>query len=244
MRDIQKEINKAIFQLSKDNVMMVESILDMGVDIDIQDDDGKTPLMIYIKKGFRRIVRSLIDKGTDIHIRDKKGRTALHFASLTKGCYTQCLLEKRADPCVKDHRGRTPLYNNCINGNIGNVKSLLDSGADPRLLTRKQWSYMTHSLDKQCLYLLLERGANPDQIVSDGCTLLTLASFKDDRHMIEKLLSYGATPNLRDDNGRKPHRVVIPTLRNIIRIYPSSLYTRKDRSDTYISDIYADILIL
>lgn len=46
-----------------------------GVDLDIQDDDGKTALHLAYEEGKSEIVNLLIENGADTTIRDLKGKT-------------------------------------------------------------------------------------------------------------------------------------------------------------------------
>ena len=50
-------------------------------EIDIKDEDCRTPLMLAAKKGHHDILSCVINCGADVHKRDSCERTALHYAS-------------------------------------------------------------------------------------------------------------------------------------------------------------------
>jgi ankyrin repeat protein len=246
MKDIQNDLNRLIFNIPRDRPKEMEEILDMGVDIDIQDSTGKTPLIAYVRKNFISIVHLLVDKGADLDIVDKKGRTALYFACLKGSRCAQYLLEKGANPRIDGVGGSTLLYISSVdrNYNIDIIKLLLEKGVDPYFLSRKQWTRIADTIDNECLSLLLENGVDPNQLLHTGETLLTFASTRADIQMVGTLLSYGANPTLKDGDGATPSSVTRPKVRNFINKWSCSLYRNRDRSDTYMSGTYSDVLIV
>lgn len=59
---------------------IVKLLLDAGVDIDVRDGWGKTPLTIACEKGYTDAVKLLIEYGADVNYADKKGKKPLYYA--------------------------------------------------------------------------------------------------------------------------------------------------------------------
>src|SRR3990167_3922942 len=82
-----------------------------GVDYNIVDGDGRTPLWLASERGHLEVVRELLRAGADPNIADKNNKTPLYWAS----CHgyldvVKKLLLAGADPTIPDKHGRTPLY--------------------------------------------------------------------------------------------------------------------------------------
>lgn len=59
---------------------IVKLLLDAGVDIDVRDGWGHTPLTIACEKGYIDAVKLLIEYGADVNYADKKGKKPLYYA--------------------------------------------------------------------------------------------------------------------------------------------------------------------
>ena len=84
--------------------MLLGRLLSRGVSL--QDEDGKTALMICAERGLKPQIELLLGYGVDVEKRDADGWTALMFAA-TEGAKAGCaslklLLNKGANTEVKD----------------------------------------------------------------------------------------------------------------------------------------------
>jgi ankyrin repeat protein len=130
----------------RDQIGVVESFLESGVDSNIQsdleDDFGDTALMKATKNGNKKMIELLLSYDADPNIQDGVGNTALILSS--GGIYsdikndidiTKLLLDSGANPNIQsDLDSTTPLILASIsrsNRRIKQVKLLLDRGADP-----------------------------------------------------------------------------------------------------------------
>lgn len=83
-------------------------LLDEGINVDMQNKQGRTPLMAATYKRNHGVVRELLAEGADIEIVDAKGKTVLMLAVLAQDDYMiKKLLTLGADKTVKDDADRT-----------------------------------------------------------------------------------------------------------------------------------------
>ena len=86
-------------------------VVDCGVDPNVQDDLGMTPLHRAASDGYLEVVELLLEHGANSNIQENKyGWTPLHYAA--KKCHVnvaRVLLDHGADPTIRDNEGKTPL---------------------------------------------------------------------------------------------------------------------------------------
>ena len=58
---------------------IVKKLLEFGADVDLQDSEGKTAMMLAIEVGQFEYALKLIDSGCDVDIADDKGLRALEY---------------------------------------------------------------------------------------------------------------------------------------------------------------------
>ncbi|OIW29604.1 ankyrin [Coniochaeta ligniaria NRRL 30616] len=100
-----------------------------GIDIELKDGTGRTPLCWAAHNGHDTIL--LLEKGADIESKDDDGRTPLLLATDTgNDTIVRLLLEKGADIESKDNSGRTPLLLAIQERHDTTIRLLLEKGAD------------------------------------------------------------------------------------------------------------------
>lgn len=104
-----------------------------GVDVNMADNQGSTPLHFAVKTGFLEVVRNLVSKGANIHAKDQHGRTALYGAcdgSFDKpgrlNTVRYFIEEKGCDPFQKDNYGNTLFHAAESNGSLDVAKYLVE----------------------------------------------------------------------------------------------------------------------
>ena len=65
-----------------------------NIDLDYQDNDGNTFLILSIKEGLNKLTKFLLEKGCNVNIQNKEGNTALHYALSGKNFVMADLLRK------------------------------------------------------------------------------------------------------------------------------------------------------
>lgn len=112
----------------------VEELINSGVDVNVQDIDGWTPLMWAAQNNDIFMIEFLMQNGADPNYQDYYEETALEQAIYQDNAETvQILISLGADPNMADSTGWTPLMTASSNGSLESVKALLQSGANPDL---------------------------------------------------------------------------------------------------------------
>jgi hypothetical protein len=105
---------------TEDSQDLLEALLELGAEVNVQDTNGFTPLMLAVNVCYARALdrsSALLRAGADLHAQDGTGRTVLHhlFESATERSeLAQCqevldlLLRSGADIFVRDQRGLLP----------------------------------------------------------------------------------------------------------------------------------------
>ena len=98
------------FATAEGNIKAVIRHLANGVDVNVKNDFGFTPLLKAAQFGRREVAELLIAKGADVNAKGWDGRTPLHYAALTgRKEIAELLIDNGADVNEKTDDGRTPL---------------------------------------------------------------------------------------------------------------------------------------
>lgn len=116
---------------------LVKGLLAQGVEPDVSDGKGQTPLMHAAVLGDILTVQALLSAGANPNSKDRQGRTALFFAAFGGHYRIVEILLALGDPNSKDRQGRTPLSFAAIGGHYGIVEILLDLGVPSHLEDEK-----------------------------------------------------------------------------------------------------------
>jgi ankyrin repeat protein/outer membrane biosynthesis protein TonB len=112
------------------NPLIVQRLIDLGMDPNQSDTDGTTALMIASEHSLD-CTRVLIEAGADVHLANANGATALHMAIFKQQFETsRFLLEHGADPNLKGPNGTPILWYAMIVGNRTGLNQLIEAGAN------------------------------------------------------------------------------------------------------------------
>ncbi|KAJ9059627.1 palmitoyltransferase akr1, variant 2 [Entomophthora muscae] len=115
-----------------------------GLEADVADGQGHTPLMWAAYQGFSQAVELLLKLKADVHARDNTNYTALHWG-VVKGdeCILQKLIVAHADLMAVDNQGQTPSDLAIVSKTEAAWQSaLIAAGHDPADLSKpsKRWT--------------------------------------------------------------------------------------------------------
>ena len=196
------------------NPYILAGLLDAGsgVDINIPDNDGYTPL--HEAAQFNRnpdVLSVLLDHGADINIRGEFGRTALHEAALynKNPDVLSVLLDRGADISARDEYGNTPLHRALSNKRLNVLSVLLDRGVDINAGDDYGGTLLHQAASEiespEIVTFLLDRGADINARDKLGNTPLhEVASQCGNTAVVTLLLDRGADAAARNAEGRSP----------------------------------------
>jgi ankyrin repeat protein len=101
-------------------------------DLDAQDEDGNTALIMAAKFGHNVFVKELCDRGADVNLANKENICALHHGIVKGPELVNLLLQSGANPDKADNFHRTPLH---LSARIGDLEVTTDL---VRTLTRAE----------------------------------------------------------------------------------------------------------
>jgi hypothetical protein len=158
--------------VENDNHEAVRIFLSSGVDLEVKDERGWTPLLIATANGKGSLAQLLINSGARLIVRDINGFTPLHWAAfLGMSNIVVLLVAKGVDVDSQSKFKWTPLMQACTRGH------------------------------QSVCSLLIAAGANLELTNSDGSTALEIASNKGNQEIVKLLLAEGANRNAKDSGG-------------------------------------------
>lgn len=108
-------------------------LLELGVDENVRDFDGRTALMHAIRGGHPEVAQLLLSGYTET--RDAFGESALFYSIRARWfALTEAMLRHGHDPDIRNNLGETPLMLAASRGNLAVVRLLLSYGANSELL--------------------------------------------------------------------------------------------------------------
>ncbi|WXC58102.1 hypothetical protein SNK03_004001 [Fusarium graminearum] len=148
----------------------VNRLLTLGVDINLADQDGQTPLLWAAYKGHEAIVRLLVKNAARVEKVDQVyGRTPLSWAA-SKGHQdvVRLLLRNGANVNAVDNSQRTPLSWAASRGHLNTVRYLIEAGADKELADSRSGqtplSWAVSRGQEAVVKLLLKQGVGVDTL--------------------------------------------------------------------------------
>jgi len=110
---------------------LVNLFLNCAADVDPEDNDMRTPLMLAAMNGHYKVVESLLTVKADQDHVDKTLQTALHLAAKEGNIETvEVLVANKAVVDLEDSKGKTAFFLAAEEGHVGVMNSLLNAGAD------------------------------------------------------------------------------------------------------------------
>lgn len=178
VQNSQSFLNHRLLQASQDGKMeLVERLLGKKADVNTQDNEGYTPLMLSIMNFHLNTASLLLKNGADPNKRTfgpsdgielhRYEYSSIHIASMIPdSIYLKEILKYKPNVDIKDGRGETPLDIALSDGNYDNARALLEYGANPNSVDNRGLTPLIHVMqvvakypDIEMVEFLLEKGA-------------------------------------------------------------------------------------
>lgn len=185
--DIKREDGQTTFfdVVTYNDLELIKHLINYGVNPNIIDDKGNTPLSLMIEEGLKiqkgRERELFLEKlvfmlkfRVDVDLQDENGRTILHKAVIADDlAVVEKILSKKADLSIRDKQGRTALHHTQWKGNYKIAR----------------W--------------LMAAGANVDEPDNSGFTLLNYAAILGHTKLVVALISSGVLMYNKNPKSRK-----------------------------------------
>ena len=185
-------------------------LLNRNANINLQDEDGNSPLLLAASTGNPDMVRFLIDNGADLKVRSDNGETILHKAVFAENLrvmeLVKYLVSEGCPTNLTDDDGYTLLQLAvAMHGGLL-VDYLLTLKPDVNAVNHKGKTALmvavTITDEREFIIKLLDRGANLDFQGADGDSALHLAAARNNYLIVSFLLEKGAKWDLRNYFGQ------------------------------------------
>ncbi len=192
------------------NLKQVQALIAGGVDVDVRDAMGGTPLHDAAWAGEKEVAAFLIQQGADVNAKHAEGQsTPLHYATLTNHPdVVELLLDHGADQSALYRMSQTALHLAAARGYSRVAALLIAHGADVAkrdetggtALSEASWTG-----EAEMVKLLISKGADVNDVNPEtGMTALHAACSRGYRPVAQALLEAGAHVEVRDKSGATP----------------------------------------
>jgi len=187
VRELTDDEKKELVQnLIHNELYKVKSLLDYGVDINMNISSGDSLLMGACRYSNKEMIKLILNYSPDIYYQDQYGDNALTLAVANFNNYKEIiplLLEAGVDPNSKV-------------GSSGQINSTALGKITSRALISKSEE------DYRIIEMFLSHGANANLTTKTKTTPLMQAAYKGDVRLVKLFLEYGADPDLKDKQGK------------------------------------------
>lgn len=154
------------------NDELVDALIQANKNVDAQDDQGYTALLICVLTGYMGGVQRLVSAGADVNLAASSGVTPLH-SSVSKGHIEilEYLLKHDASVYATDRYRQTPLFRAASTGSALGVKLLLNHDAKVNATDSTNSTPLHFAIENQhgdIAVMLLRHGADPEIVNQDG----------------------------------------------------------------------------
>ncbi|XP_048214552.1 protein phosphatase 1 regulatory subunit 16A isoform X3 [Perognathus longimembris pacificus] len=189
---------------ARNDLEEVRQFLRSGVSPDLANEDGLTALHQCCIDDFQEMVQQLLEAGADVNARDSECWTPLHAAATCGHLHlVELLISRGADLLAVNTDGNMP-YDlcedeqtlDCLETAMANCGITQDSIEEARAVPE------LHMLDD--LQSLLHAGADLNNPLDNGATLLHIAAANGFSEAATLLLEHGASLSAKDRDGWQP----------------------------------------
>ena len=210
----RKDLPRYMLQAARDGDLgAVRSALRQGVNVNLQDDDGCTPLYIAVAHGHETMVKLLLENHADTDQSNHNGNAPLNIAA-ERGSLgiAELLVKAGVDLMAPSKFGDTSLHIAALHGRTSIAELLLLQGSDIEAVADDGLTPLSQAVTrghKSMIVLLLDKGAKIHATTNDGDSVLHLAALTRDLACFELLASNGAVIDKKNKQGQTPLYTVI-----------------------------------
>ncbi|KAH7035974.1 uncharacterized protein B0I36DRAFT_347681 [Microdochium trichocladiopsis] len=169
------------------NHKTVTTLIQAGVDVNVQDDEGNTPLIRTAAKKDLALVKDLLQRGADVHVKNRNGQTAwsVKLNPDNKLVLDELELHGATDPMAVGSDGLPLLYPHAAS----------DKGLNASHTTRYYWAplhWTANGGHVECVEALLRAGADPSPVSDTNETPLEMAMRANQLAVVDILRAAGA----------------------------------------------------
>jgi ankyrin repeat protein len=189
---------------------MVNTLLSAGMQVDLRNGRGDTPLMLAAAWDQEEMVRTLLEAGADVNAENAVGETAWAVAPKSgESTVVKMLRAAGAEPDINrmvEYMNRREAMAKALHrGDVGTIQRMVESGeVDIDGRTARGWTTLLWAVtqsDMVMARLLLAAGANPDAVNPGYRRPLHAAIRLGNVEMVDLLLEVGADPNAPNPEG-------------------------------------------
>ncbi|XP_069847756.1 protein phosphatase 1 regulatory subunit 16A-like [Dipodomys merriami] len=182
----------------------VLQLLKSGVSPDLANEDGLTALHQCCIDDFQEMVQQLLEAGADVNARDSECWTPLHAAATCGHLHlVELLISRGADLLAVNTDGNMP-YDLCEDEQTLDCleTAMANRGITQESIEEARAVPELHMLDD--LQSLLHAGADLNEPLDNGATLLHIAAANGFSEAAALLLEHGASLSAKDQDGWEP----------------------------------------
>ena len=203
----------------------LKTIINYGINLNLKDKRGYTPLMHMVEEGLKIIDKKekdlfverliyFLKYRVNVDIQDNDGRTVIHKAVIANNLVVvEKLLTKKADLSIRDVHGRTALHHTQWHGNYKIARWLIAAGADMNLSDNSGFTLLNYAAIFGHTKLVVALIASGVLMYNRNPKNKKVAQFFKDR---EKRLDKLLRSNISDDKMRLAVEEVVENLKKEI----------------------------
>lgn len=195
---------------------VVRTLINFGADVNATDNDDDTPLHRTVRSFDEKVAKVLLENGANTEAVNNLGSTPLSYACLedrTRDAnITRLMLKHGADPNARQYNGSFPLtyaVSTEFSG-VTKIDALVAHGASIKLKGAEGATALFPALCNnredaaEIVEALLRHGADANDTLLDGKSMLHVAVTNKNTSVVEVLLRHGAKVNAMESVGLRP----------------------------------------
>ena len=199
IKDYEKEFLLETFDGHVENIL---SLIKTGVDINVQNDNGMTALMMAAQNGQIGLVEELLKAGANKNLQAHNGDTALICATKEgKKKSVRKLLEFGANVNIQDQDGQTAIMHAVMMSNEDCLQLLIHNGANLNIQDHNGHTALMMSAVKNSdvTNMLIEAGADLNLAGRGGFRAIQHAVLSGNVNCLKKFIQAGANLNVAEN---------------------------------------------